>query len=345
MRTLLSEVLLSCLVVVSTTLALPQQASTGQPSESKAQEDAGKNTPAVSPPDPCDLTKPLTLTYPGVGASYIAGTIPGLYIGSPPLFILLDPYGGHQLKRKGRLALTPKCILFVFRKNKHDNIAKDELPKNLSVFSCSEELDLSGKHHATSAPDCAKLGSEEARRNDRAWLIAVPYDPVLVLSRARYATSDLLSISTGYAVAGAGLLAALSQGIKNAHTLELSLGGSTAGLLLYYYFGVLRPRVTENYLGIFIKNAETVENDFEDSEEKNIDEAKVDFSADLDKKERDKTVHGTVTIKKPSDELYKKSDVILFRVTNYHDYYNISAILSAKTGLTFVSETAEKPTK
>jgi hypothetical protein len=46
-----------------------------------------------------------------------------------------------------------------------------------------------------------------------------------------------------------------------------------------------------------------------------------------------------------SDELFKKGDLVMFRIPNHHDYYNISMTLSGGTGLTFVSETAEKTGK
>jgi hypothetical protein len=57
---------------------------------------------------------------------------------------------------------------------------------------------------------------------------------------------------------------------------------------------------------------------------------------------------GTVAVTPPpakSDELFKKGDLVMFRIPNHHDYYNISMTLSSGTGLTFVSETAEKPAK
>jgi len=57
---------------------------------------------------------------------------------------------------------------------------------------------------------------------------------------------------------------------------------------------------------------------------------------------------GTGTVAPPpgkSDELFKKGGLLMFRIPNSHDYYNISITLSAGTGLTFVSETAEKTGK
>jgi hypothetical protein len=57
---------------------------------------------------------------------------------------------------------------------------------------------------------------------------------------------------------------------------------------------------------------------------------------------------GSATLIPPpskSDELFKKGDLLMFRIPNHHDYYNISMTLSAGTGLTFVSETAEKTAK
>jgi hypothetical protein len=57
---------------------------------------------------------------------------------------------------------------------------------------------------------------------------------------------------------------------------------------------------------------------------------------------------GTVTVNPPagkSDDLFKKGDLVIFRIKNFHDYYNISMILSSGTGLTFVNETTDKAGK
>ena len=57
---------------------------------------------------------------------------------------------------------------------------------------------------------------------------------------------------------------------------------------------------------------------------------------------------GIVALNQPppkSDELFKKGDLLIFRIPNFHDYYNISMTLTAGTGLTFVPETAEKTGK
>ena len=57
---------------------------------------------------------------------------------------------------------------------------------------------------------------------------------------------------------------------------------------------------------------------------------------------------GTVTVNPPPakpDELFKKGDLVILRIPNKHDYYNISMILTSGTGLTFVNETTEKAGK
>jgi hypothetical protein len=71
-----------------------------------------------------------------------------------------------------------------------------------------------------------------------------------------------------------------------------------------------------------------------------------DKTAEANPKSIDLT--GTAAVAPPpgkSDELFKKGGLIMFRIPNHHDYYNISMTLSAGTGLTFVSETAEKTGK
>ena len=59
----------------------------------------------------------------------------------------------------------------------------------------------------------------------------------------------------------------------------------------------------------------------------------------------EKAAEGLAASSSSEKSLFKQGDLIMFRVPNYHDYYNISLILSAKTGLTSVSETAEKTGK
>jgi hypothetical protein len=57
---------------------------------------------------------------------------------------------------------------------------------------------------------------------------------------------------------------------------------------------------------------------------------------------------GTVAVNQPpakSDELFKKGDLVMFRIPNKHDYYNISMTLTSGTGLTFVNEATDKAGK
>ncbi len=59
-------------------------------------------------------------------------------------------------------------------------------------------------------------------------------------------------------------------------------------------------------------------------------------------------VSGTLTVNPPpgkADDLFKRGDLVIFRIPNFHDYYNISMILSGGTGLTFVNETTDKAGK
>jgi hypothetical protein len=47
----------------------------------------------------------------------------------------------------------------------------------------------------------------------------------------------------------------------------------------------------------------------------------------------------------PPEQLFPKGDVIMFRIPNQHDYWNISMMLNGMTGQTFVSEAAVKAAK
>ena len=343
--------------------ALPTQQSEKQdkPKEESSDrlrdEETSKSwLPATGVCERKDLKGPLV--YPSVGATYVGGTIGGVHMGRGLPALIVDPYGARQLHRNGRIALGRKCMLFGFSASDDDQLAQaladntelessDSTPpggakpvyaegqlkgKKISVFDCKEDLDFS----TISSSGCNR---PDPNKRTNTWIIAVPYARMAVLARGKYATSDLLSVSTTYAVAAAGVLAALSQGIKNAHTLEISLGAATGAMLLYYKFFVLDPRLHENYMAIFVENKYTA------PKSNDADKTSVDLEGEVAGLRTINSAKPNLKISQPSSDLFVESDVVIFKVSNYHDYYNISLLLNAKTGLTFVSETAEKQAK
>lgn len=135
------------------------------------------------------------------------------------------------------------------------------------------------------------------------YTMEIPYKRMIVLSRAR--DTSLGATSASYASGAGGTLAILVATLPTAFSKALVAGLVGIGLATYFYLEIARPRLQDNYIAVFV--------------------AREGFS--------DKTAN---------NNLFAKGDVLMFRLPNKHDFYNISMILSANTGQTFVSETAEK---
>jgi hypothetical protein len=433
------------------------------------------------------------LIYPASKASYVGGTVPEILMDEGWAHRLLRwmLFQSRQFRRNGQTALTSGCLLFAF--NAGNDVEKERFERSLNAGVNYHALRC-GKVSLAHKNAACTLAANTNESN--AYVIAVPYAKVNSLSRAKYATSDLTSVTSAYATAMGGVLATTAGAIGKAAAKERVLGIGAVGLVIYYYFAIAAPRMGDNYIAVFVepptprfgfsRTANTVtvrtptahyfrpgqqiqisdvansfltdisqiyrnekgevtvtvkdatrlpsigsqvqivrvsdpgfEGKFQvDSvnrssktftyEQKDkpepatlTDTGKVedvwngDFvvediagptsftyeqpgpdeparntlgtvgpadtgstniavtgtwarkrPADANPKSADLT--GTVTVNPPpakSDELFKKGDLLMFRIPNTHDYYNISMTLSSGTGLTFVSETAEKPAK
>lgn len=250
--------------------------------------------------------------YPAIGAAYVGGTIADMPLkAGNPLMRWLS-FSKRQFRVNGQLALGPDGLIFAF----NGNPPLHNPGEHFELWSCDSHQ-LPGDVRTA----CIKTAAKQALR--------IPYDQLIELSRAKAATSDIASATTVYASTAVGILSTVVGAFSKSHEKEL-YGGITAGTLaLGYYFLVSRPRSGDNYIAVFIcpqNNGSCTPGEIGGSNPPST--------------ETDSTPK--TTVKTGSDELFKQGDLMMFKIPNSHDYYNISMILSAKTGKTFVSETAEK---
>ncbi len=189
------------------------------------------------------------LIYPASKAWYVGGTVKDMHmsaglhpLGFPLRWLLLQD---RQFSRKGKIALTPECLLFVFRKEEKDAL-KDSfnLNTNFHILNCSNKLKLSEERE--NRDRACTLATDE--KHTKSYVLAIPYAKVNLLSRAKYATSDLNSVSAAYV----GTAATILTGVSDSVDVEV-LGGVAGFLTVYYYFAVARPRMGDNYIGVFVE--------------------------------------------------------------------------------------------
>jgi hypothetical protein len=326
----------------------------------------------------CGLNHDSYLVYPEVGASYVGGTVRGMEQLMHP-----QPWAARwlllwvrQYSVGGRVAMRSECLVFVFspKKSASPGLGTSLPPApsspNYQVLRCRDTSKLSKEANQA----CDDFAGNSRTRKGTAWVIQIPYSQINLLSRAKYTASDLVSISTAYATGAVGLLAALFQA---GH--ETAAGATGGGLGLYYYFALAWPRLRDNYIAIFVRRQQQC-NEVSSSSTKEALTSTKESSTSMKKSSTstkesggptthvinsaegdDSTKHteSSATEKSGSSsktsssaressrsaELFTCGDVVMFRIPNHHDYYNISMILSAETGYTFVSETAEKSSK
>jgi len=185
-----------------------------------------------------------SMIYPAVGASYVGGTIPNMPMRADSPLLRMAVLGVRQFRTKGELALTSGCILFSFKAQNASGLTPRP-NDNYKILKCSNEVQLSHKGQF-----CSKADS-----NPQSYVIAIPYSKINLLSRAKYATSDLASVSTAYVGAAAAILTAMASSIQSTHAKELALGSTAGAMGLYYYFAIVRPRLGDNYIAVFVEPA------------------------------------------------------------------------------------------
>jgi hypothetical protein len=123
--------------------------------------------------------------------------------------------------------------------------------------------------------------------------------------------------TTAYISAASAIVTAVAGTSMKTNVVLKYLGGTVFAAVVVYYLGVTKPARSDNYVTVFAGD-------------------KVTDCADLP------ALFKIDNIDKCSSITYLRGDLAAFRIANFHDYYNVSLILSGKTGLEFVSETAEK---
>lgn len=489
MRALCSAILLfSCVLIISLS-ASGQDAPTAGAILQASGDDCAPTEGKSKDGQPQAPFWPLI--YPASNASYVGGTVPEVNMGEMNRFLRWLLLRDRQFRREGRIALAPECLLFAFDKHNGDSFLRFKAQKradskvNYKIFGCSEKVRFSN-----SKGICNRVDDDE---QSNSYVITIPYAKVNMLSRAKYATSDLTSVSTAYATFGGAILTAIASSIHSVSAKEKALGGAAGFLTAYYYFAIAQPRMGDNYIAVFVEppaphirlsrqsnlvtvttssphyllageqvqvsdvvNSDrpggissisrdpngvvTVKTDkphgftagapvqiadvpdptfngqfqltsatsdtftYEQKDKPKAaasaggkvqdvwngtflvekvrtpyefdywqvgpDEGPIEtigtatlavpvstnvsvagnlaLSQPAEAKPKSTDLTATATLTPPpakSDELFKKGDLVMFRIPNHHDYYNISMTLSSGTGLTFVSETAEKTGK
>lgn len=131
--------------------------------------------------------------------------------------------------------------------------------------------------------------------------ITIPYGPLVGLTRARKQPSDQSGDDAAYAAAAVGALTAAVTAPSSGRSKAWWGGGTAAALLVGYLALIRNPDQSENYSALFSRNGSAAP--------------------------------------PGKDHLFPKADLLMFQVKNYHDYYNVSMILSARTGFEFTDET------
>jgi hypothetical protein len=186
---------------------------------------------------------------------------------------------------------------------------------------------------------CGKLDVKAPAGGDRP-MLSISMDKVKGLARAQVQTMGQAgagSLQTLVSVLGAGgLVTGLSSG-KLSETQAIwavSVGGTVAlaGAAVYL------NRRTQNYITIFYNEAETTEPELTTQSE--VTTHKITKPTGTD----ETTVATTKAASTPS--LFPKcKDFAVFQIIDPHDYWNTSMFLNAKTGLTFVDESATQGSK
>lgn len=300
----------------------------------KSKEPAPSQAPeAVA--QPCKVEEETGFIYPPVDASYIGGTISGMPLTKDKLS-RLNPFQVRLLRVNGRLAMGQCYMAFAFGgpAKRQGNPAKpvQEPGQSFELLACPQ--DSAEKPNVLSTL-CRKLNNGQ--------IIKIPYKPINVLSRARKVSGDLNNETATYLTAAGAILTAVLGGATGDRD-KLIFGGSTVlAATAAYFFLVARPSRSENYIAVFLEKGSETKNPPPPSptpEKASEGGSSVIVHANG-------SVYGLSQQPKAAgdEELFKKGDVLMFRINNFHDYYNISMILNGKTGLQFISENAEKGAK
>lgn len=250
-------------------------------------------------------TNPGKFSVGNVWAKYVTGT---------------KPQEPSQLGKLGCLESTDKQLLFSQR-----NVSWG------SIWIKFWDWRLTERFVHLFNPSWGKGPCRTPTRND----FSIEFGNIRVLSRGQVLAAggtdhkspvDALTALGGFA----GLATAV--GTKNQGTVVLALG-SAAGLLGTTALIAQLNKKTDNYITIFYNCQDT--------------ESSLPGTAPPSIHVLNSSISGSQIQANPStsssDELFKKNcDVAIFQIIDPHDYWNLSQLLTARTGLEFVAQTAEK---
>jgi hypothetical protein len=250
------------------------------------------------------------LLYPPVSADYVGGTIPGMPLHKWRSFPFGTMHlGVYQFRTSGKLALGPRNIYFLFRAG-----SVSPIEGRIQVHRCAK---LPGNATPSAIYLCHRFDPPSAETpNRKQWyLMQVAYKGINGLSRGRKPSGSQASAQGNYITAATAMLTALLGTTTKSNVQLKYAGGMLAAGVLGYYFLVTKPGLSENYLAIF--SGRKVK------------------GCDPTKKADVKNMQNCAQI------AFVPGRLAMFRIPNSHNYFNISMILTAETGLEFVSQTAE----
>ena len=269
--------------------------------------------PSQSPAAPCVANaNQLDFLYPKIPASFIGGTVAGMPLNRGTLR-RLNPFQADQLRVNGSLAIGSCNMVFTFA-TKQKQVPAIEADASFQVLPCGPAAGAGLSSEGARLCSMEHAGGEGKSR----YAIQIPYGEINVLARGRKGPSELNNDTATYLTAATAVVTTILATVSNTHDKELAFGATVLVASAAYFFLIRRPAQGENYVAVFVRKQGDESNTV----------AAVPPAADKPKA--------------AAGEFLQKGDVLIFRIGNYHDYFNISMILSGKTGLTFVSQGAEK---
>jgi hypothetical protein len=167
--------------------------------------------------------------------------------------------------------------------------------------------------------------------------LVIDYGKIRVLARGQVQSMGQSS---------AGPLQAMTTigGISGVVTALTSLNGETkiallagAGTVVIVGAGAYLNRRTNNYITIFYGECKEPQATIQTETTKQV------TCESSDRPDKKTVTEATKETQTPSGELFRKcTDFAVFQIIDPHDYWNTSMLLNAKTGLTFVGESAQK---
>ncbi len=290
-------------------------ANPGTPPPGASARAASDDGPRPSEPElpPCaSNAAQLDFLYPKIAASFVGGTIAGMPLTKGTLR-RYNLFQTEQFRVNGSLAIGSCAMVFGFATKKAQK-PEAEADASFQVLPCGPS---SGAGLAAEGARLCNSG-RPAGAGKSAYVIQIPYGKINVLARGRKGPGELNADTGTYLTAAIAVLSTVLGAVSSTGGKEVYGGATVLAGSIAYFFLIRRPSQGENYLAIYVRKK------------------------GADKKELIEERRPVDQVKNPNIDFLQKGDVLIFRVGNYHDYFNISMILTGKSGLELVSQGAEK---